>query len=66
MEKIKLGVIGCGGMEKTHASAYSEVKSVEVVATADIIKERAETAAEVYGAQYAFTDFREMFDVSGG
>ncbi len=62
MEKIKLGVIGCGGMEKTHASAYSEVKSVEVVATADIIRERAETAAEVYGAQYAYTDFREMFD----
>jgi len=35
---------------------------VEVICTADIIKERAENAAHVYGAPYAYTDYREMFD----
>jgi len=62
MEKLKLGVIGCGGMERTHANAFSEVTNVEVVATADIIKEKAEIAAEVFGAKYAYADYREMFD----
>ena len=39
MEKLKLGIIGCGGMEKSHASAFSEVTNVDVIATCDIIKD---------------------------
>ena len=62
MDKLKLGVIGCGGMEKVHESGLSELDNVKVVATADIIKERAEHAAEIYGAEYAYTNFRDMLD----
>lgn len=62
MDKLKLAVIGCGGMEKTHEHGFSELEGVEVVCTADVIKERAEIAAEVYGAKYAYTDYRSAFD----
>ncbi|MDD4773914.1 MAG: Gfo/Idh/MocA family oxidoreductase, partial [Eubacteriales bacterium] len=62
MKKLKLAVIGCGGMEKTHESGFAGLDSVEVVCTADIIRERAEIAAGVYGAQYAYTDYRDTFD----
>jgi UDP-N-acetyl-2-amino-2-deoxyglucuronate dehydrogenase len=64
MGKIRLAVIGCGGMEKTHQAAFSQIENVEVVCTADIIKERAEAAARFYGAKYAFTDYRSAFDMA--
>lgn len=62
MEKLKLGIVGCGGMEKTHESGVKELENIEVVCTADIIKERAEIAAHVHGAKYAYTDYRHMMD----
>lgn len=62
MGKLKLAVIGCGGMEKTHESGFAGLDGVEVVCTADIIIERAKKAAEVYGARYAYADYREAFD----
>lgn len=62
MEKLRLAIVGCGGMEKTHERGFAELDSIEVVCTVDIIKERAEIAAEVYGAKYAYTDYRDTFD----
>lgn len=62
MEKLRLGVIGCGGMEKTHQSAYSNVSNVEVTATCDIIRERAEIAAGVFGCDFFCTDFHDLLD----
>ena len=63
MEKIRLGVIGCGGMAKSHLRGLLEISDkMTVTATCDIIPERAKEAADVVGAEIAVTDYKEMVD----
>ena len=64
MSKIKVGIIGCGGIaNQKHLPALKALGDrVEIVAFCDIIRERAEKAAKEYGAEGAqvFTDYREL------
>ncbi|HML49116.1 MAG TPA: Gfo/Idh/MocA family oxidoreductase, partial [Clostridia bacterium] len=63
MTKVKVGIIGCGGIANgKHMPSLSKVPEVEMVAFCDIIVERAEKAAEKYGAEDAkvFEDYREL------
>ncbi len=51
---VKVGLIGCGFMGTMHANCYKNIKDVEIVALADIRKEKAEelaigTSAVIYG-----------------
>ena len=51
---IKVGLIGCGFMGAMHANCYKNIEGVEIVALADIRKEKAEelakgTNATIYG-----------------
>jgi len=46
MEKLRLGLIGCGRISKNHFEAISQIPEAEYVAVADIIRERAEEAAK--------------------
>jgi predicted dehydrogenase len=63
MKKIRLGVIGCGGMEGTHEHGLKQVADrIEVTATVDLIEERARKAAEQLGAKRFATNHREVFD----
>lgn len=63
MKKIRMGIIGCGGMAGAHQHGYSELEDIlEVTATCDIILERAQKAAESTGAKLVVTDYREMVD----
>src|SRR5690625_4054788 len=60
MSKLKVGVIGCGSIAKfRHLPEYAANKDVEIVAVCDIVKERAEDAAETYDAK-AYTDYKEL------
>jgi len=60
MSKLKVGVIGCGSIAKfRHLPEYAANKDVEIVAVCDIVKERAEDAAETYDAR-AYTDYKEL------
>lgn len=63
MEKLRLGLIGCGGMMKNHARAVNSVDTVEIVAVCDIIREKAEEVATVLNAPFITTDFTEMVDL---
>ena len=64
MSKIRLGLIGCGGMGGTHQNGLAELRDVvEMTCTCDLIKERAETAAEKLGAKVALTDYKDMVDL---
>ncbi|MCX7705244.1 MAG: Gfo/Idh/MocA family oxidoreductase [bacterium] len=46
MDKIRIGIIGCGGMATGHASRFDRVREkIVVTAVADVIKERAEAVA---------------------
>ena len=64
MEKLKIGIIGCGGIanNKHLPSLQSQSDKCEMVAFCDLIEERAVTACEKYGAEGAkcYTDYREL------
>ncbi|NQX49115.1 Gfo/Idh/MocA family oxidoreductase [Paenibacillus tritici] len=64
MSKVyRVGVIGCGGIANgKHLPALSRQDKVQVVAFCDIIRERAEAAAEQYGGAEAavYTDYKEL------
>ncbi len=63
MEKIKIGIIGCGGIANgKHMPAIRKLDDVEMTAFCDIIPERAQKAAEEYGTSDAkvYTDYKEL------
>ncbi len=63
MEPLRVGLIGCGKMMRTHVSGVNLVKDVKIVAVCDIIRERAEAVAEVLDHPYIATDFGELTDM---
>jgi len=64
MKKIRVGIVGCGGIANAiHIPALLGIESAEVVAVCDIIKDRAENAAKRLGAKHAFTDYNELIDL---
>ena len=63
MEKLRIGIIGCGGIANgKHMPALSKIKEVEMVAFCDLIEEKAVKAAEKYGTADAkvYTDYKEL------
>ena len=63
MRKHKLAIIGCGGMAKSHASRFDNVKDrVEVVAAVDVVMERAQAVADVLPGARVATDYRDVLD----
>ena len=50
MTKLKIGIIGCGGIANgKHMPSLKKVEECEMVAFCDIVPERAEKAAKEYG-----------------
>ena len=64
MKKLKIGIIGCGGIANSkHMPALTSQKDkCEMVAFCDIIRERAEKAAAQYGAEGAkvYEDYHDL------
>ena len=64
MEKLKVGIIGCGGIANSkHMPTLKKMSDrVEMVAFCDIIPERAEKAAKDFGSPDAkvYTDYKEL------
>lgn len=60
MDKLKIGVIGCGSIAKhRHLPEYANNENVEVVAVCDIVEERAWKIADAVGAK-AYTNYKEL------
>jgi len=59
-DKIKVGIIGTGGISNEHISAYLKNADVELYAFCDINEEHLRTMAEKYGVTRTFTDMNEM------
>jgi predicted dehydrogenase len=50
MEKVRIGVIGCGGMGKgIHLPSLTSIPDCEVCAVCDLAHEKADAMAEKYG-----------------
>ena len=63
MEKLRIGIIGCGGIATTkHMPSLSRVADCEMVAFCDIIVERAEKSAKQFGTPDAkvYRDYKEL------
>ena len=64
MSRLKIGIIGTGGISHSHARGYQGNSDLaEIVAVADIDGDRAKAAAEEWGASKHFTDYRAMLDI---
>jgi UDP-N-acetylglucosamine 3-dehydrogenase len=62
MEKLRVGVIGCGSIaQHRHLPEYQSNKNVEIVAVCDINEERAQAVAEKYGVK-AYTNYEELLE----
>ena len=64
MDKVKIGVIGAGGIANFHAKYYKEMPNVEIISVADIVGEKAVNFAKSWNIppKNIFTDYREMLD----
>lgn len=51
MEKVKVGVVGCGMISDTYFKAAKRFRNFEIVACSDIISSRAEEKESLYGAK---------------
>lgn len=51
MNKVRIGLIGCGFMGAMHANCYNVLSGAELVAVADIRPEKAEAIAKQSGAE---------------
>ena len=60
-DRVKLGIIGCGGMGNHHAGVLKDMEQVEVVAACDLIEAKARKTADAAGARWC-TDFRDLLD----
>lgn len=63
MEKVKIGIIGCGGIANgKHLPAIKRLGRAEILAFCDLIKERADKAKEEYGTPESrvYTDYTEL------
>ena len=62
MEKLRIGLIGCGGRMGSHmASTFDGADDLEIVAVADPIRERREAASARYGGARMYADHNEFF-----
>ncbi len=58
---VRLGFVGTGGIANRHLSCAQRHDDMEIVATCDVVLERAQEAADKYGGE-AFEDFEKMYD----
>jgi len=62
MNKIRLGIVGCGKMMKNHVQGVQCLDNVEVTAFADVILENAKDLASEFENPYITTDYKTMLD----
>lgn len=61
MQKIRLGIIGCGNITNSHVKGITEIDNrVEITAVCDIDLKRAANAAAHVDAKIILSDYKEM------
>lgn len=60
MDKLKIGLIGCGGMMNSHVTSLLEFDDVEIVAAADPRSERTEAMQKRAGAGRLYASGKEL------
>lgn len=61
--KVRIGVIGCGGMANSvHLPSLTEMDNCEVTAVCDLIEGKAKSAAERFGIAKTYVSHTEMLE----
>ena len=60
-KKLRVAIIGCGGIAQTHLSTFKKIPEVEIVAGVDIVPER----LDVVGCSSLCAFFRLEEDAQG-
>ena len=61
MKTYRVGVVGCGGIAQVHGAVLRDLEGVELIACADIRRERAEDFAQKYGGK-AYDSMEAMLE----
>jgi len=59
-DKLRVALIGCGGIAQTHLGAFKNIPEVEVVAGVDILQDRLKVMDEKWGVKSLYTDWKKM------
>lgn len=59
MDRLRVGLVGLGGVAEAHLEGYRQVESIEVVAGSDILPERLEKIAQKWRLR-GYADYHEM------
>ncbi len=59
-KKIRIGIIGTGGMAHAHADQFKHIPGVELGSCLDIVPERAQAYAEKYQVKHVARDLDEL------
>jgi predicted dehydrogenase len=59
-KKLRVGIIGAGGIAGTHTDSYKKFSDVEVIAACDVSDESLKKFGEKYGVKSLFSGWKEM------
>ena len=58
--KLRIAIIGCGGIAQTHIGALKDIPEAEIVAGVDIKPDRLEVMADKHGVKACYSDWKKM------
>jgi len=62
MEKVRIGMIGCGRIFDLHAGGYAQHPDAEIAAVCDVDAAAAEKKQKQWAAEKRYADYRELLD----
>lgn len=57
---LNFAIIGCGVIAPSHANPINNARGAKLYAVCDVIKEKADSFAEKFGAEKVYYDYKEM------
>lgn len=60
MANVRVGIIGCGNLGRTHAECIQQLEGVELAAYADVFEQNAQKLLEKFGGDYATSDVSKL------
>ena len=62
MTKLKVGIIGLGGIARSHCNAISNLDNIEVVAVADLFEDKRQEFMDIYDIPRGYASNTEMLE----
>lgn len=59
-KKLRVAIIGCGGVAQQHLDSFRNIPEVEIVAGVDIVPARLETMKSKWGVNAVYRDWKKM------